>query len=328
MLLEIRAIITGDHNMRKSKLGFSVCVSVVLLLVFGLSVSLSASEAEDIGDVKWSFVVYSDNRGSNPTHRAVLTSIAKVKPEIILNLGDVVFRSADYGTMDSFKKDVEECYGSFDDFVKIFYPSIGGHEERYYNQEEYPPDGMEPDNKAGCKFYDEVGLKERVEEFNDEYGDYYFSHKNIHFIMLYRSDEWEFRDGQVTWLKGILEKIDGKDPIIITGHAGGWFYPLSATQRQILKLIQKYNVDIALGADWHDYYAFAHGNLMMFRSGSAGWGDGIFIRFDLTDKGFIIRTFEPDGVTLFTKRKDTDGSVISPYWIKPFGKPGQEMEFE
>ena len=300
-----------------------VGISIALILAFGFSALLSASE--DIGEVKWSFVVYSDNRGSNPTHRAVLSSIAKIKPEVILNLGDIVFRLEDYGTMTSFKKDVEECYGNFDDFVKIFYPSIGGHEERYYNQKEHPPGGMEPDNKAGRKFYDEVGLKERVEKFNEEYGDYYFSHKNVHFIMLYRSDEWEFRDGQVNWLKGILKKIDGKGPIIITGHAGGWFYPLAASQREILKLLAEYNVDIALAADWHDYYAFAHGNMMMFRSGSAGWGDGIFIRFDVTDKGFIIKTFEPDGVTPFTKRKNADGDIIHPCWIKKFGEPGQKV---
>lgn len=300
-------------------------IAITLLLAFRFSLPLSASEAEDIGDVKWSFVVYSDNRGSNSTHRAVLTSIAKLKPDIILNLGDVVFHSEDYGTMASFRKDVEECYGDFDDFLKIFYPSIGGHEERYYNQTEYPPYGREPDNEAGRKLYDEVGLRERVVEFNDEYGDYYFSHKNVHFIILYRSDEWEFRDGQVSWLKSILEKIDDDEPVIVAGHAGGWFYPLSANQIKIIGLLKKHNVDIVLAADWHDYYAGIAGNMVMFRSGSAGWGDGIFIRFDVTDRGFIIRALEPDGVTPFTKRKDADGQVIHPCWIKKFGEPGQKV---
>lgn len=310
--------------MKNRKSWFLICILIFLLFALSLSATLFASDAEDIGDVKWSFVVYSDNRGSNATHRAVLTSIAKVKPDIILNLGDVVFRSEDYGTMASFRKDVEECYGNFDDFLRIFYPAIGGHEERYYNQTKYPPHGREPDNEAGRKLYDEVRLKERVAEFNDEYGDYYFSHKNLHFIILYRSDEWEFRDGQVNWLKSILEKIGGKGPVIVAGHAGVWFYPLSANQIKIINLLKEHNVDIALAADWHDYYADAVGNMMMFRSGSAGWGDGIFIGFDVTDKGFIIRAFEPDGVTLFTKRKDADGQVIHPYWIKKFGEAGEK----
>ena len=306
----------------------TVLCYVVLLSAFGLSSSSSASEAADVGEVKWSFVVYSDNRGSNSTHRAVLTSIAKIEPDIILNLGDIVFRSEEYGTMGSLRKDVEECYGGFDDFLKIFYPAIGGHEERYYNQAEHPPRGREPDNSAGRRLYDAVGLRERVEEFSDEYGDYYFSHKSLHFIVLYRSDEWEFRDGQVRWLKSVLEKIDGSGPIIVAGHAGGWFYPLSANQVEIIKLLKKYNVDVALAADWHDYYAGAAGNMMMFRSGSAGWGDGIFMRFDVADRGFIIRAFEPDGVTLFTRRKDANGKAVHPYWIKEFGRPGHRAPFQ
>ncbi len=297
-----------------------------LLLFFNFFVLLSCAEVEEMGDVKWSFAVYSDNRGSNPTHRAILRSIARIKPDVILNLGDIVFHSKDYGTMDSFRKDVEESYGKFDDFLRIFYPSIGGHEERYYNQAKYPPKGKEPDNEAGRRFYDEVKLKERVAEFNDEYGDYYFSHKGLHFIMLYRSDEWEFRDGQVNWLKSILKKT-GDEPVIITGHAGLWFYPLSANQKEIVKLMREHKVDIALAADIHDYYADTAGNMMMFRSGSAGWGDEIFIKFDVTDKGFIIRTFEPDGVTLFTRCKDADGNTMPPYWIKKFGEPGQKMPY-
>ena len=294
------------------------------LLFFNLFALLSCAGVEDMGDVKWSFVVYSDNRGSNPTHRAVLRSIAKIKPDVILNLGDIVFRSNDYGTMDSFRKDVEESYGKFDDFLRIFYPSIGGHEERYYNQTKYPPMGKEPDNEAGRKFYDTVNLKERVAEFNHEYGDYYFSHKGLHFIMLYRSDEWEFRDGQISWLKNILEKI-GDAPVIVAGHAGLWFYPISTNQKEILKLMREHEVEMALAADIHDYYANGIGSMMMFRSGSAGWGDKIFMRFDVTDKGFIIRTFEPDGETLFTKRKDAEGNIMHPYWIKKFGEPGQKM---
>ncbi|MFC1715943.1 metallophosphoesterase family protein [Candidatus Poribacteria bacterium] len=306
-------------------LKFVAYITITILSVLSLSALLSCAEVDEIGDVKWSFVVCSDNRGSNPAHRAALTSIAKIKPDVILNLGDIVFRLEDYGTVASFRKDVEECYGNFDSFLKIFYPSIGGHDERYYNQSKYPPDGREPDNEAGRKFYDEVKLQERITEFNDECGDYYFSHKGVHFIMLYRSDEWEFQDGQVSWLKSILEKINGDGPVIVTGHAGMWFYPISGNQKEIVKLLREHNVDIALAADFHDYYVEEYSNMLMFRSGSLGYGDAIFIRFDVTDKGFIIKAFEPDGITLFTKRKDVDGNVMHPHWVKKFGEPGQKM---
>ena len=66
---------------------------------------------------------------------------------------------------------------------------------------------------------------------------------------------------------------------------------------------------------------------MMFRSGAVGRGDDIFMRFDVTDRGFIIKTFEPNGVTLFTKRKDADGNVMHPYWNKKFGEHGQKMPY-
>jgi len=305
----------------------STYVVFTILLILSLSALFSCAEDGDIGEVKWSFVVYSDNRGSNPSHRKLLTTLARLNPDIILGLGDIVFRSEDYGTVASFRKDIEECYGSFDDYLKKFYPSIGGHEERYYNQSKYPPNGKEPDNEAGRKFYDEVKLRERVTEFNDESGDYYFSHKGVHFVMLYRSDEWEFLDGQVSWLKSILEKIDGDGPIIVTGHGGMWFYPFSGNQRKIIKLLREYKVDIALAADVHDYFADTYENMMMFRSGSAGWGDDIFIRFDVTDKELIIKALEPNGVTLFTKRKDANGNVMHPYWIKKFGEKSQKMPY-
>ena len=291
-----------------------------LLSFFLLFLFLSYSKAEDT--IKWSFVAYSDNNGSNPSHREILTSIAKAKPEIILHLGDAVDISKEYGFMTSFKKDVEECYGNFDDFVKIFYLAIGGHEERYCNYLQYPPYGKEPDNAAGKKFYDEINLKDRVTDFNDEYGDYYFRHKNVHFVILYRSDEWQFQKGQVKWLKGILERIKGKGPIVVAGHSGGWFYPIENNQKEIFKLLKKYNVDIILAADWHDYFADVYGNTMRFRSGSAGWGDAAFIKFSVTDREFIIIALNPDGSTLFGEGLDIKDQ--HPYWIKEFGKPGKK----
>ena len=94
------------------------CIAFTILLVFSSALP-SYAEMEDIGDAKWSFVVYSDNRGSNPTHRAALASIAKLKPDVILGLGDIVYCGGDYGTVANFRKDIEECYGNFDDFAKI-----------------------------------------------------------------------------------------------------------------------------------------------------------------------------------------------------------------
>lgn len=306
---------------------FSTCIAVTILSILSLSALFSCADAENTGEVKWSFVVYSDNRGSNTSHRKLLTTIAGLNPDIIIGLGDIIFHPEDYGTVASFRKDIEKCYGSFDDYLKKFYPSIGGHEERYYNWSKYPPGGKEPDNEAGRKFYDEVKLRERVTEFNDEYGDYYFSHKGVHFIMLYRSDEWEFKDGQVSWLKSILKKIDGQGPIIVTGHGGMWFYPFSGNQKKIVNLLREYNVDVALAADVHDYFADNYENMIMFRSGAVGRGDDLFMRFDVTHEGFIIKALEPDGVTLFTKRKDANGNVMHPYWIKKFGEKSRKMPY-
>lgn len=310
---------------------FSILISYKIILPLVITLQLLspiqhgcfAGDDKEIEKSKWSFVVYSDNRGSNPTHRAVLASIAKIKPDLILNLGDMVFWDEKYGTLENFKKDVEEMWGDFDSFNRIFYPTIGGHEERYYNLSVYPPHGKEPDNQAGQKLYRDLEIKKRVAKFNEQYGDYYFKYKNVHFIMMYRSDEWKVKDQQVEWLTDVLNSIKDADPIVVAGHAGGWFLSNveDKNHEEVRKLLREHNVDIELAADWHDYYADTDGTILRMRSGSAGWGDALFIQFDVTDKNFIVTTFEPDGVTLFTGRP-----WISPRWIKEFGKPAQEID--
>lgn len=139
--------------------------------------------------------------------------------------------------------------------------------------------------------------------------------------MMYRSDEWKVKGQQVKWLKKVLNSIKDDDPIVVTGHAGGWFLSNAedANHEAVRKLLREHNVDIELAADWHDYYADTDGNILRMRSGSAGWGDALFIQFDVTDKNFTVTAFEPDGVTLFTGRE-----WISPRWIKEFGKPAQK----
>jgi len=303
-----------------TKISSSITLLIlVAMLCFPLSGCKNNLSAKQRGG--WSFVVYSDNRGSNFVHRKVLKSIAKVKPDLILNLGDLVFRGEKYGTLGRFKKDVEDNWGDFESFNNIFYPTIGGHEERYYNQREYPPYGKEPGNEAGQKLYEELGLEKRVAEYNKKYGDYYFKHKNVHFIMMYRSDEWKVKDGQVKWLKETLKNIKIGEPIVACGHAGGWFLPSkdkNSNHEKIRKLLRKHKVEIELAADWHDYYANADGTILQMRSGSAGWGHAIFIQFDVTGEGFNVTAFKPDGVTPFTGKPE-----IHPRWIKKFGEPPQ-----
>ena len=287
------------------------------VLCFAQSGCKNNLQAEPAG--RWSFVVYSDNRGSNPFHRAVLKSIARVKPDLILNLGDLIFRAEKYGTLDRFKKDVEDNWGDFESFNKIFYPTIGGHEERYYNQQKYPPYGKEADNEAGKKLYEELGLKARATAYNEKHGDYYFKHKGVHFIMMYRSDEWQVKDGQVKWLGKILPKIKIGEPIVACGHDGDWFLPSkdkSANHEKIRQLLREHKVEIELAADFHDYYANADGTILQMRSGSAGWGHAIFIQFDVTAAGFEVTAFKPDGLTPFTGNPG-----MRPRWIKKFGKP-------
>ena len=313
-------------NRRKLFCIFAPIVGTLLILItlcvcFFFQFGCHAGEEIAGEKILWSFVVYSDNRGSNPTHRAVLVSMAKIQPDLILNLGDLVFRASEFGTLNRFKKDVRASWGDFDSFNRIFYPAIGGHEERYYNQNTYPPSGKEPDNSAGQQLYHDLGLKKRVAKFNEEYGDYYFMHQNIHFIVMYRSDEWKVKDGQVAWLEQILEMIPDGESIIAAGHDGDWFMPKKKDKNheEVRKLLKEYHVEIELAADFHDYYVNTDGTILQMRSGSAGWGDGIFIRFDVINTGFIITAFEPDGVTPFRGRPSMHHS-----WIKEFGKQAQQ----
>lgn len=280
----------------------------------------------------WCFAVYSDNRGGNKLHREVLKSLKKINPDIILNGGDIFYKWEKYGSIDAFKKDIEQTWGK--DGVKTFwnrfYPCVGGHDETYFG-------GKEGDNEAGKKLLEafdiKVGNKGVISM--SKWGDYYFSHKGVNFIILYRSDVWPFKKGQADWFEERLKLIRKRSPkagIVVYAHDGGWFNPHITDGEQFspkhskytfrngikdekarledqvarhrihqLMIDPKYKVDLALGADFHDYYVAGAGTLLKLRTGSPGYGEAFFLKVDVRKEGFLIQAKCPDGKNLFNK---------------------------
>ena len=278
----------------------------------------------------WTFIIYSDNRGGNEIHRQCLFNSSMYAPDLYLNLGDTFYYGKDYGSADSMRADFDKIYTyQPDEYWNAIYPTPGGHDERYYDE------GKEGNNEAGQKLLDEFGIfaPNKVIE-RDEWGDYYFRHKDIYFISLYRSDVWAIEDEQAAWIDTILGTIryEAPDaPIIMMSHDMDWFNPEISDGEQmfkdwdtgeyihsyyngiendslrlrdqvnrlsIYKSCLEHNVDVLLAADAHDYYCKTYKNMLKIRDGAAGYGHNLFMVFEVGENAFRITAYKPDG-TLF-----------------------------
>ena len=195
----------------------------------------------------WKFGVLADNRGGNPSHRAVLRSMKNDGVEVIINLGDSVHPNKGCHWAD-FVADMQAVFGNkLKDISHKYFVTAGGWEEQYINQYQrlkdpktdkkdwnykgnYKWPGYEPDNKAGQQFYEKyykykerAGKKDSLILDYDDFGDYYAKYRNLHILSLYLTDEWhkkgKFWPGdnpeerekvwakQVEWLEDHLKKI-------------------------------------------------------------------------------------------------------------------------
>jgi len=204
--------------------------------------------------------VLADNRGGNPSHRAVLQAMKKDGVEVIINLGDIVHPDKGCHWPD-FIADMQTVYGNkLDEVSARYFLTVGGWEEQYVNRHQKKKDpkiekkdwnykgkhhwpGYEPDNKSGQQFYkDYFKYKERAGKMNslildyDSFGDYYAKYKNFHILSLYFTDEWD-EDGkfwpgdnpeerkkgqkkQVEWLENHLKNIRKNYPDAVIAVIG------------------------------------------------------------------------------------------------------------
>ena len=288
----------------------------------------------DTGPV-WRFVVYSDNRGANALHRQMLRTIRPLEPDLVLNAGDWLFHRRRSGRFESYQADVTRHFGPWEVWQQMFYPAIGGHEEVYFG-------GGEPDNVRGQMAYDLVQLRPRVRHI-DVYGDYAFTHRGVHFLVLYATDEWfrpkkmhrtddpEAREQaavrQFRWLLRRLRAIRTATPhapIVAMAHNKLWFHEVwgepNHVRTQWAKLLVEYRVDLALAGDMHDYYVNTGGGVLRMRTGSIGYGIALYLDVQVFADRFEIVAHRPDGKVLVYP-------LFHTMWRKRFGQPPDRMGF-
>ena len=234
----------------------SLLFVIILLLFTGCSTTQETKQETK----PWKFGVIADNRGGNPSHRAVMHAMKSNEVEVIINIGDSVF-PVKGGQWSDMTNDMQAAFGNeLKDILNKYFLTSGGWEEENINQYqrrkdpkiskenwhykgEYSWPGYEPDNKSGQQFYENhYKYKERAEKKNsyildyDSVGDYYAKYKNLHILSLYLPDEWsekgkywpgdnpEEREKawkkQVKWLKTHLKNIREKYPNAVIAVLG------------------------------------------------------------------------------------------------------------
>ena len=99
----------------------------------------SFTTAPPPGTENWRFVVYGDNRSNPATHARNVEQIMKLKPNIILNSGDLVAQGSSY---EQWKPQYFDPLRGVAEYIPIF-PCLGNHEQNaphYYNYHSLPGD--------------------------------------------------------------------------------------------------------------------------------------------------------------------------------------------
>ena len=94
------------------------------------------------GSREWRLVVYGDNRSNPDRHRQNVEQIMKLRPEIVLNTGDLVARGTVY---EQWKPQYFDPLRGLAEYVSI-YPCLGNHEQNaahYYNYMSLPDENGE-----------------------------------------------------------------------------------------------------------------------------------------------------------------------------------------
>jgi len=201
----------------------------------------SFTTAPPPGTREWRLVVYGDNRSNPEAHRKNVEQIIKLRPQIVLNSGDLVARGSVY---EQWKPQFFDPLRGLAEYVPI-YPCLGNHEQNskhYYNYMSLPDDN------------------------NEVY--YSFDYANAHIIALNtNAGDAPFQAGsaQTEWLIRDLEAHrDAEWKIVMFHHPLFACHPTRgvAPQRWVWQpIFDKYGVDLVVNG--HDHYyqrTYAIGN--------------------------------------------------------------------
>jgi hypothetical protein len=188
------------------------------------------------------FAVWGDSRSDPPMHERVANEIAAFRPDIAINVGDVVGRGANLDQWD------EEHLHPMRNLGRIVptYVAIGNHEyggfagtcppfEKYFDH---------PTQRSGSEYW-----------FSFDYGP-------ARFIVLDTNNGCAPGTGQYNWfVREIADAAQHARWIFLFFHeppysecwAGGYYDGEESLRRDIVPIIEKYKVDIVFAGHTHDY---------------------------------------------------------------------------
>lgn len=202
-------------------------------------------------DTPFRVAVWGDNRTNFFQHAEVARGIAKAKPDVAVNVGDVVTDGREYGqwTREYFKP-MSEFANNVPTFI-----SIGNHE---HNADWYYKYVSQPGNEAWFSF---------------NYG-------NAHFTIFDSNQDYKPGSEQYKWLEADLASPEAQNAawrFVFKHHpeySEGWDDPGYAGEpdmaKYLMPLYEKYGVDIVFAGHTHDYERGALNGVTYIISGGGG----------------------------------------------------------
>jgi predicted phosphodiesterase len=255
-----------------------------------------------LGFRRFRFAVYGDTRTQDDVHRAVLKAIAKHKPELALNTGDLVADGR-----------VLELWKNFFSISSILassvplYTVLGNHEQN---------------SPLYFRFLSLPG--------NERY--YSFDWGDCHFVALDSDEPYLSDKAQLKWLEEDLERNKKARFIIVFFHhpahtlVKGRENYAEKVRRTFCPILEKYRVSVVFNGHDHNYQHFLINGIHHIVTGGGGAPlyaisspDKYTIKAEVT-YNYLICDVEEDEMILRAYR--LDGSLLDEIAIKPRIKVG------
>jgi len=196
-------------------LAAAVALSLAVYYVADLTYTSFGRDEEALTPSERSFVVYGDTRTRLEKHRKIVELIRSLRPDFIINTGDLVERGADPKDWSQFSRIIEPLEAEY-------LPAVGNHEQ-----------------------WNGGGKENFREAFPQVPQSGYYSRRRwgIHFIFLNQYLPYSQGSSQHDWLQGELEKTG---PTIVVMHEPHFRANHSAnlkTARVLVPLLKKHDVD-------------------------------------------------------------------------------------
>ncbi len=268
------------------------CAFALLVLAATLTGPTRSFAADSGGS--WMFIAYGDTRSHPEIHRQIITYILSLKPEFVIQSGDLVAVGTDKSQWDEFNGILQPLR----DAHIAYYPARGNHDIGDYY------------------------IKEVTEPYLSGNGYYYsFVRHGIKFIALDNFQDFDKGSDENKWLVGQLEESQKKHQTVIPFfHESAFSVGLHGSnldcQRILHPLFVKYGVKLVIAGHDHLYYRTKRDGVTYVVTGGGGAplytdehkelgipGDVYvsahhIVRLDVTSAQIHLTALEPDGTVI------------------------------